>query len=145
MEHTLSETGLRSLKATEEESRQRLKLGEEMDSLTRGEGKGEERLDRSILRERGGLGEGVAVWGDVGNEGGGECHPLSQLWRGSGGWAAHRKQLWLHPRPHTEQLWATQSSTDRPTKWPGRPKPTGICLFFILWRRGENCSVRAVY
>lgn len=77
--------------------------------------------------------EGVAVWGMWGTEGGGEYHPLSQLWRGSGGWAAHRKQLWLHPRPHTEQLWATQSSTDRPTKWPGRAKPSGICLFFMLW------------
>lgn len=63
---------------------------------------------------------------------GGEYHPLSHLWRGSGGWADHWKQLWLHPRPHTEQLWATQSPTDRPTKWPGWATPTGICLFFIL-------------
>lgn len=102
---------------------------------------------QGVLKERGGSEEerrgGVAVWGMWG-KGGGEYHPLSQLWRGSGGWAAHRKQLWLHPRPHTEQLWATQSSTDRPTKWSGWAKPTGICLFFILWWWGD-CSEQAVY
>lgn len=64
-----------------------------------------------------------------GKEGGGEYHPLSQLWRSSGGGAAHRKQLWLHPRPHTEQPWATQSSTDRPTKWPGWANRRGFVYF----------------
>lgn len=64
-----------------------------------------------------------------GKEGGGEYHPLSQLWRGSGGWAAHRKQLWLHPRPHTEQPGPpSHRQTDLPNGLAG---PTDRDLFIF--------------
>lgn len=89
-----------------------------------GGGRGTEReREREKTRER----RSVGVWGLRAQ--GGEYHPPSQSWWGSGGWAAHRKQLWLHPRPHTEQPWATQSLTDRPTKWSGWPNQQAFVYF----------------
>ncbi len=98
-----------------------------------GRKRGEEHLESTAVQGRGGLRkrgeEGVGVWGMWGKEGGGEYHPLRQLWRGSGGWAAHRKQLWLHPRPHTEQPGPpSHRQTDLPNGLAG-PNRRGFVYF----------------
>lgn len=124
------------LEATGEVLSWGLWLWEWMDWQSKGRKRGKE----NCLERRGGRGGSRGLGDEREKKGGGEYHPLSQLWRGSGGWAAHRKQLWLHPRPHTKQPWATQSSTDRPTKWPGCSTDRDLFIFRPLVVGGKLFS-----